>query len=129
MWVAPTLWVGGGLEELGGCEWKTLRVPLCGAISAGALWPIAFRAGRRIIDRKRFCFNGGWVDGWVGAEGAVSGPCNGGSLRLAKSAMVDLAALGVGERLGGATSAVSTPCTVDWPHALSGWWPLGWGWV
>ena len=46
------------------------------------------------------------MDEWVATEGAVFDPCNWGGLRRAKSAMADLAALSMGERMGGAKSAV-----------------------
>ena len=112
--------MGGDFYAGGACEWEVARVPFCCVNSAGALGPIAFRASRWINDRMRFYFTGGWVNGWVGVEAAMSGPCNGGSLRRDKSVMTDLAAPRVGERLGGAKNAVSTPCSVGCLH------PLGW---
>ena len=79
---------------------------LCGTHSANALGPFIFKVSVWVSGCRRVCCQAGWVYEWVGAEGAVLDPCSWGSLRRAKSAMADLAALSMGERMGGAKSAV-----------------------
>ena len=51
--------------RVGVCVWvHGCQSALCGASSASALEPGAFRVGVRVSDRKRFCFKDGWEGGW-----------------------------------------------------------------